>query len=94
MTGKQRATLRGMANGISAIFQVGKGGINDNLVKQINEALEARELVKLSVLENCDSSTKEVANEISGLTNSECVGVVGNKFVLYKKSKNNPKIEI
>ncbi len=86
LTSKQRANLRRMANGIQAIFQIGKGGINDNMVSQICGALENRELIKVHVLENSLMDTKEVCNEIATLTGSEPVQVIGSKFVIYKQS--------
>ncbi len=89
LTGKQRSYLRSLANNIDPIFQVGKGGINDNMVKQFNDALEARELIKVSVLKNSVDDTREVCDEAANLTGSEVVQVIGNKFVLYKESKDN-----
>ncbi len=89
LTGKQRSYLRSLANNIDPIFQVGKGGINDNMVKQFNDALEARELIKVSVLKNSVEDTREVCDEAANLTGSEVVQVIGNKFVLYKESKEN-----
>ncbi|MCX7843751.1 MAG: ribosome assembly RNA-binding protein YhbY [Clostridia bacterium] len=92
LTSKQRSYLRGLANNIDPIFQVGKGGVNENMVKQFNDALEARELVKASVLKNALAQTREVCEEVARLTGSEIVQVIGNKFVLYKESKDNKEI--
>ncbi len=89
ITGKQRSYLRSLANSIEPIFQVGKGGINENMVKQFNEALEARELIKVSVLKNSADDTRDICNEAADLTGSEVVQIIGNKFVLYKESKEN-----
>lgn len=89
LTGKQRSYLRSLANNIDPIFQVGKGGINENMAKQFNEALEARELIKISVLKNSVDDTREICNESAELTSSEVVQIIGNKFVLYKESKEN-----
>lgn len=89
ITGKQRSYLRSLANSIEPIFQVGKGGINENMVKQFNEALEARELIKVSVLKNSVDDTRDICNEAADLTGSEVVQIIGNKFVLYKESKEN-----
>lgn len=94
LTGKQRSYLRSLSNNLQPIFQVGKGGINDNMVKQFNDALEARELVKATVLKNAESDAKTVCEEISELTQSQIVQVIGNKFVLYKQSEKNPVIEL
>jgi len=94
LSSKQRAYLRGLANNIPAIFQIGKGGINDNLVIQVNDALEARELIKVHVLKNSLLDTREVAEELASLTGSETVQIIGSKFVLYKESKENKKIQL
>ncbi|NLL07300.1 MAG: ribosome assembly RNA-binding protein YhbY [Clostridiaceae bacterium] len=89
ITGKQRSYLRSLANSIEPIFQVGKGGINENMVRQFNEALEARELIKVSVLKNSAEDTRDICNEVAELTGSEVVQIIGNKFVIYKESKEN-----
>lgn len=94
ITSKQRAYLRGLANPIDSIFQVGKGGINDNMIVQFNEALEKRELVKATVLQNCDEDPREIAHEIGRLCEAEVVQCIGKKFVLYKESKNNKTIDL
>ncbi len=92
LTSKQRASLRAMANPIDTIFQVGKGGVNDQMCKSIADALEARELIKLKVLDNSDYTAKEAANEIAEAVGADVVSVVGKKFVLYKESKENKTI--
>ncbi len=92
LTSKQRAYLRGLANPIDTIFQVGKGGVGDAMVKSISDALEARELIKLKVLDNSDYSAKEAANEIAELVGADVVSVLGKKFVLYRESKENKTI--
>ncbi len=94
LTGKQRSYLRALANTIQPIFQVGKGGVNENMVKQFSDALEAREMIKASVLNNSLSSAKEICNEIAAQTNAEVVQVIGNKFVLYRESKEHKVIEL
>ena len=91
LTSKQRAQLRGLANGIDTILIVGKDGIGDNLVKQANDALEARELIKGRVLENSMLSPREAAEQLAPLTRSEVVQVIGTKFVLYRPSHNKEK---
>ena len=93
MTSKQRAYLRGLANKIDAIFQVGKNGISDNLIMQVNDALEARELIKLNVLETSPEDIQEIANTLSEATNSVLVQTVGNKITLYRARKRNSKIQ-
>ena len=94
LTSKQRAYLRGIANSIDTILIVGKDGIGDNLVKQANDALEAREIIKGKVLENSMLSPREAAEELAPLTRSEVVQVIGTKFVLYKESVKKKRIEL
>ena len=94
LTSKQRSYLRGLANTIEPIFQVGKGGIGDNLIKQFNDALEARELVKATVLRNAEASAREICEEIAERTGSEVVQVIGNRFVLYRESEKHKDISL
>lgn len=94
LTSKQRAYLRAMATPMDTIFQVGKGGVNDNMCEQISNALEARELIKLRVLDNCDLNAKEAAQIISEETDSDVVQVIGTRFVLYRESVDHKKIEL
>ena len=94
LTSKQRAKLRGLANSIPALYQVGKDGITDNMIKQFADALEARELIKVHVLENALADTGTIAEEAAALVKAETVQIIGNKFVLYKASENNRRIEI
>ncbi|MCX7921728.1 MAG: ribosome assembly RNA-binding protein YhbY [Clostridia bacterium] len=94
LTGKQRSYLRSLANNIQPIFQVGKGGVSDNMVKQFSDALEARELIKATVLKNALTDTREVCEEIAERTGAEVIQVIGSKFVLYKESKENRVIEL
>ena len=94
LTSKQRAYLRAMAAPMDTIFQVGKGGVNDNMCEQISNALEARELIKLRVLDNCDLNAKEAVQIISEETNSDVVQVIGTRFVLYRESVDHKKIEL
>lgn len=79
---------------LDAIFQIGKGGITDETVKQLANALEARELIKVKVLETSPYTAREAAEEVAEATGAECVQVIGNKFVLYKRSEKKPKIEL
>lgn len=92
LNSRQRAQLRGMANSMETIFQVGKGGIGDQLKKQVDEALEARELIKLRVLESSPASSREAADEIATAVGADVVQVIGSRFVLYRESKDNKKI--
>ena len=96
LTSKQRAQLRGLANSIDTILIVGKDGIGDNLVKQANDALEARELIKCRVLENSMLTAREACEQLAKLTRSEEVQVIGTKFVLYRQhyDKGKRKIEL
>ncbi len=94
ITSKQRAYLRSLSNKLDPIFQVGKGGIDENFYIQVNQALETRELIKLTVLDTSMFSAREAAQDIADNTNSEVVQVIGSKFVLYKQSKNNKRIEL
>ncbi|MBQ9846973.1 MAG: ribosome assembly RNA-binding protein YhbY [Clostridia bacterium] len=92
LTSKQRAQLRGLANGMQAIFQVGKGGIGDALIKQVDDALEARELIKITVLENAQTTSRAVADEIAIKVKADVVQVIGSKFILYRESKEHKEI--
>ena len=92
LTSKQRAYLRSLASTYDTIMQVGKGGVTPNIVKTISDSLEARELIKLRVLENSEYTPREAAEEIAAATNSEVVTVIGTKFVLYRESEKHKKI--
>lgn len=91
LTSKQRAQLRGLSNSLDTIVHIGKEGIGDNLVQQANEALEARELIKCRVLENSLLTAREACDELSRLTRSEPVQVIGSKFVLYRETHSKEK---
>ena len=91
LTSKQRAQLRGLANGIDTILHVGKEGMGDNLVKQADDALEARELIKGRVLENSLLSAREAAEELASRTRSQVVQIIGTKFVLYRPTHRKDK---
>lgn len=92
LNSRQRAQLRGLANGIDTIFQVGKGGLNDQLFKQVSEALEARELIKLRVLETSPVTSREASDAIAAATNADVVQVIGYRFVLYRESNEHKSI--
>ena len=96
LTSKQRAQLRGIANTLDTIVIIGKDGITENLIKQANDALEAREIIKCRVLENSLLTAREACDELSRLTRSEQVQVIGTKFVLYRQhyDKSKRKIEL
>ena len=86
MNGKQRAALRAAANGLPAWFQVRKGGVNDNLVADVSAALDAHELVKLTVLKTAGEEPKAVLRTLSRKLDAEEVAAVGNKIVLFRRS--------
>lgn len=94
LTSKQRAQLRGMANSMDTILQVGKDGISDNIVAQIDSALEARELIKCRVLETSPKSSREAADEIAERVGADVVQVIGYRFILFRPAsqKENRKI--
>ena len=94
LTSKQRATLRSLASSLDTIFQIGKGGITEEICTQLSNALEARELIKARVLENSGYTAKEAANEIADAIGCEVVSCVGTKFVLYKPSEKKRRIEL
>ncbi len=94
LTSFERAYLRSQANTLNAIFQLGKGGINDNFLLQMETALEARELVKISLLETCELSVKEAAEEICAKTGSQSVQMIGRKIVFYRQAKDADKRKI
>lgn len=92
MTSKQRAYLKGLAMKIEPVFQIGKGRISPEITAAIDEALEARELIKVSVLNNCLEDPKDLANVLAERTHSDIVQVIGKKIVLYRESKKKKKI--
>lgn len=91
LTSKQRAQLRALANPLEPIVHMGKGDMNDNLIKQADDALEARELIKCRVLETSEYSSREAANALARATRSEVVQVIGTKFILYRQSHKKDK---
>ncbi len=96
LTSKQRAHLRSIAQSYDTIFQIGKGGLTEKTVETVTDALEARELIKLRVLDNCAYSAREAAEALSEATGSEVVCVTGTRFVLWRRSskEKNRKIEL
>ena len=94
MTSKQRAYLRSLANTLEPIFQIGKSGISENLIQQLSDALDARELIKIHVLETAPDTAKNLGIEISNLTNSTLVQTTGNKITLFKQKEKNSKYEL
>lgn len=94
MTSKQRAYLKSHASTITPIFQVGKASLTPELVAAVDEALEKRELIKLSVLKNCFEDPGELAQTMAERTRAEVVHVIGKKIVLYRPNKKDPKIQL
>jgi RNA-binding protein len=92
MTTKQRAYLKGLAMTIDPIYQIGKSSLTPEITEGVSEALEARELIKISVLKNCMDDPTEIAHTIAERTHSEVVQVIGKKIVLYRESKEKKKI--
>ena len=91
MTSKQRAYLKGLAQTMEPIFQIGKNSLTPENTKAIAEALEARELIKISVLKNCMDDPREIAETLAERTQSQVVQVIGKKIVLYKEGKDDKK---
>lgn len=94
LTSKQRAYLRGVASGYDTIFQVGKGGVGENMVSSVSDALEAHELIKLRTLDNSDYGPREAAEEMAAALGADVVCVIGTKFVLYRESKTHKAISL
>ena len=94
ITSKQRAYLRGLANDYPVILQIGKGGVTENVVKTVADALEARELIKLHILENSGEEPHALANDLAAAVEADVVSVTGRKAVLYRRSKKKPVIEL
>ena len=94
LTSKQRAQLRSLASNMDVIMQVGKSGVTEAMAKTVSDALEARELIKMRVLENCGLSVRDAAEELAAATGAEVVAVIGTKCILYRESKTKKKIEL
>ncbi len=94
LIGKQKRYLRSLAHHLDPVFQVGKGGVNDNMIKQIDELLEIRELLKISVLNNSTEDVDDVAQALAKGTKAELVQIIGHTIVLYKESKENKEIKL
>ncbi len=94
LTSKQRAYLRGIAQSYDTILQVGKGGISENLITQVNDALRKRELIKLRVLDNSMLTAREAAEQLAQAAEADVVQVIGSRFVLYKPNPEEPVIDM
>lgn len=90
ITSKQRANLRSQSNGMETIFQIGKSGIGEALVVQVNDALAAREMIKLRVLDAAPVGAREAAQELAEKTGAEIVQVIGSRFILFKRNPKEP----
>lgn len=94
LSSKERAYLRSLANGLEDVFQIGKSGITEPMKKDIDACLEARELIKIKVLDNCALEAREAGHDLAAAIGADVVQVIGNKFVLYRESNENPKIQL
>ena len=92
LTSKQRAALRGIANKYETIFQIGHGGITDQTIKQADEALKAREMIKMRVLESSPVTAREAADRLAEATRSDAVQVIGSRFILFRPDEKEPKL--
>lgn len=92
LTGKQKAHLRGLGNTLEPVIQLGKGGITDTVITQVDDALTAHELIKGRVLKNCDGEPNDVAAELTEAAKAELVQLVGRVFLLYRRSPDKPRI--
>ncbi|MGN0439041.1 MAG: ribosome assembly RNA-binding protein YhbY [Lachnospiraceae bacterium] len=94
MTSKERSYLKGLAMNLDPIINVGKSSVTPELIASVEEAINKRELIKISILKNCLDDPKEIATMIAERSKSQVVQVIGKKIVLYKKNMKNPKIEL
>ncbi|KEO85165.1 ribosome assembly RNA-binding protein YhbY [Tumebacillus flagellatus] len=94
LTGKQKRYLRSLAHHLNAVTQVGKGGVSENMIEQLNLALESHELIKVSILQNCEEDKDVVAEQLAEGTGAELVQLIGKQVVLYKESTENKQIEL
>ena len=94
LTGKQRSALKALAHNITPVTSIGKAGVTDNVIKEIDQCLEARELVKIKIQEGAELDAKATANELAPQLGAEFVQAIGRKFTLYRQSKENRQIEL
>lgn len=94
LNSKQRAYLRSLSNHIDVIVHIGKDGIGENLIKTVGDALEARELIKLSVLDSCGETPRSAAEALAGATGATVVATIGRKLILYRESATRKTIEL
>ncbi|MBR2152089.1 MAG: YhbY family RNA-binding protein [Clostridia bacterium] len=93
LTSKQRAALRGQANKMETILQIGKDGISENTINQVDDALTARELIKLRVLDNCPLTAREASDELCTALGCDGVQVIGSRFVLFRRNEEKAKYD-
>ncbi len=94
LTSKQKKYLKYLAHDLSPMFQVGKDGVSTEMIEGINQAIERHELLKIKVLNNCDDPLKQIALDLSAGTRSDIVQIIGHVIVIYKRSKNHPRIDL
>lgn len=94
LTGKQRSHLKALAHNLDPLFQLGKNGLSDNFIKQVDEALENRELVKINILNNSTMETEELSKELVETLGAEFVQNIGNKVIIYRESEENKEIKL
>ncbi|SDH46726.1 RNA-binding protein [Alteribacillus persepolensis] len=94
LTGKQKRYLRSKTHSLKPVFQVGKAGVNENLIKQTEDVLEARELIKINILQNCAYDKHTIAEELASGADAHVVQIIGNTIVLYKESQESKQIEL
>ncbi|MDQ0090260.1 RNA-binding protein [Paenibacillus anaericanus] len=94
LSGKQKRYLRSLAHGLQPVFQVGKGGTNEQIIRHISEAIEKRELIKISILNNNMDNPQEIAEELAAGANAELVQLIGKTIILYKESRDHKQIEL
>lgn len=94
LTGKQRSHLKSLAHNLDPLFQLGKNGLSENFIKQVDEALENRELVKINILNNSTMETEELSKELVETLGAEFVQNIGNKVIIYRESEENKEIKL
>ncbi len=94
LTSKQRAELKSIASGIDAVFQIGKGGINDKQILQIDDYLRVHEIVKITILDNSLLTAREAAEDIASRINAQVVQCIGSKAVLFKRNEKEPRLRL
>ena len=94
ISSKQRSFLRGLANPLEPIFQVGRGGLGENMIQAVSDALDARELIKIRVLKNSAEDARTVASELAEATNADVIQVIGQNIILYRRNAEEPKITL